>query len=109
MFITLNKKGQSILEYTIILTVVVAAILMMQVYVKRAVQGKARDSADEIGEQYSVGYSTSNIITNSDVITNQSIIEGGSGMVEMATITNQSQNSDVSETTPNYSQESWPQ
>ena len=108
MFITLNKKGQSTLEYTIIVTVVVAAILMMQVYVKRAVQGKARDSADEIGSQYSVGYTTAYTTTNSDVVSNQSI-QGGAGLSTMSTTTNQSQNTSLVENTPQFNQESWPQ
>jgi len=39
-------------EFTILVTVVLAALLTISVYFKRAVQGRWRSSADEIGEQY---------------------------------------------------------
>lgn len=45
-------KAQSILEYAVIIAVVVAALLAMQIYVKRSFQGRFRQAADSIGEQY---------------------------------------------------------
>jgi uncharacterized protein (UPF0333 family) len=54
MFIHKNK-GQSILEYAILLGVVIAALLIMQVFVKRGYQGGLKDSADKMGEQFSAG------------------------------------------------------
>lgn len=50
-----DKKGQSILEYALLLGVVIAAILIMQVFVKRGFQGGIKDSADKMGEQFSAG------------------------------------------------------
>lgn len=47
-----SKKGQGILEYAMILAIVVAVIVAIQIYVKRAVQGKFKQSADQIGEQF---------------------------------------------------------
>ena len=41
-----STKGQSMAEYAIVLTVVITAIVAMQVYVKRGLQGKARDASD---------------------------------------------------------------
>ena len=38
MFIRLNKKAQSTLEYTIIVMVAIAALIAMSVYVRRAIQ-----------------------------------------------------------------------
>jgi hypothetical protein len=52
-------KGQSTLEYAMIIAVVVGALLLMQNYMKRGVQGKLRESTDEIGAQYSAGNITS--------------------------------------------------
>lgn len=47
-----RRKGQSILEYAMIIAVVVAALLAIQIYMKRGVQGKLRSSADDIGGQF---------------------------------------------------------
>lgn len=48
-------KGQSTLEYAMIIAVVVGALILMQQYMKRGVQGKLRESVDNIGGQYSAG------------------------------------------------------
>jgi Flp pilus assembly pilin Flp len=58
-----NHKGQSTLEYALIIAVVVAGLLAMQIYMKRGVQGKLRESIDEIGEQYSAGNVTAKYTT----------------------------------------------
>lgn len=50
-----KRKGQSTLEYALIIAVVVGALLAMNVYMKRGVQGKLRESVDSVGEQYSAG------------------------------------------------------
>ena len=56
MFKFLRKmKGQSTLEYAVLIIIIIGALLSIQVYVKRAVQGRMRSSADDIGEQYSDG------------------------------------------------------
>lgn len=47
------RKAQSILEYTMVIACLAAALIAMQIYIKRSIQGKLRDAADEIGEQYS--------------------------------------------------------
>lgn len=49
------RKGQSTLEYAVIMAVVVAALVSMQVFMKRGVQGKLKDSADRIGDHYAAG------------------------------------------------------
>lgn len=43
------KKGQSILEYGILLGVIIAAILIMQVFVKRHFSGGIKESAERMG------------------------------------------------------------
>ncbi len=48
-------KGQSTLEYAMIIAVVVGAILAMQIYLRRGVQGRLRESIDSVGGQYSAG------------------------------------------------------
>ncbi len=46
------KKSQSLLEYSILLMIIIAAFLTMQVYIKRGFQGRWKQSVDDLGEQY---------------------------------------------------------
>ncbi len=58
MFKYLNKKrqkGQSTLEYAILIIIIIGALLSIQVYIKRGVQGRLKSAADDIGTQFSVG------------------------------------------------------
>jgi hypothetical protein len=54
----LKKQAQSTLEYAILIFVIVAALITMQIYIKRGMMGRLRSSTDEIGEQYSAGHTT---------------------------------------------------
>ncbi len=60
MFRKLTSKGQSTLEYAVLIVVIIAALIAMQVYLKRGVQGRMRESSDQIGDQFSPGYTQSN-------------------------------------------------
>ncbi len=60
-----RTKGQSTLEYVILIGFVVAALIAMGVYMKRGVSGKLRDSTDQIGEQYDPRLTTSNYTVKS--------------------------------------------
>jgi hypothetical protein len=56
-----NRKAASIFEYAVFTVVLVAALLAMQAYISRALQGKHRQSADSIGEQYDALNTSSDI------------------------------------------------
>ncbi len=58
MFAKKKKSAQSILEYAVLLGVVITAITVMQVVVRRGFQGSLRDSADKMGDAYSVSGTT---------------------------------------------------
>jgi|SRR3989338_3106810 len=47
-----HKRGQSTLEYALLVAAVVAGLVMMQIYLKRGVGGKLKGAADDIGEQF---------------------------------------------------------
>ena len=47
-----NRRGQSTVEYAVIIAVVIAALLAIQLYMKRGLMGKLRESTDQIGEQF---------------------------------------------------------
>ena len=58
MFKFLNKKktkGQSTLEYAVLIIIVIGALLSIQIYIKRGVQGRLKSATDDIGDQYSPG------------------------------------------------------
>ena len=69
-----RNTGQSILEYAILLAVVIAALLIMQMFVKRSYQGSLKESADKMGEQFSAGGTT--IKQDRVMTTDQNIVEG---------------------------------
>ena len=47
-----NKKAQSTLEYAVLVIIVIGALLSIQVYIKRGVQGRLRSATDDIGDQF---------------------------------------------------------
>lgn len=56
MFKYLKKmKGQSTMEYAILIIIIIGALISIQVYIKRGVQGRLKSAADDIGDQYSPG------------------------------------------------------
>ena len=57
------RKSQSVLEYAVIIACVTGALLSMQIYIKRGIQGRLRQAADDIGEQYAPVNIDSNITT----------------------------------------------
>lgn len=72
-----KTKGQSTLEIVMLLGFVVAALVAMNVYMKRGIQGKLKESTDQIGEQYSAGYTTSTYVTKSDYQQTENMAPGG--------------------------------
>jgi hypothetical protein len=50
-----QRRGQSTLEYAVLIVVIIGALLTLQVYIKRGVQGRLKSAADDIGDQYSDG------------------------------------------------------
>ena len=56
-----RQRGQSTVEYAIVITVIIAALLAMQIYIKRGAMGKLKDATDQIGEQFSPMLATQNM------------------------------------------------
>jgi len=50
-----QKRGQSTLEYAVLIVVIIGALLTIQVYMKRGIQGRLMGASDDIGDQYSPG------------------------------------------------------
>ena len=69
MFKYLNKrknKGQSTLEYAVLIIIIIGALLSIQVYIKRGIQGRLKSATDDIGDQFSPG----NTYVNKHTVTN---------------------------------------
>ena len=80
---TKKKKGQSTLEYAVLIVVVLAALIVGQSYVKRAQQGSLMDSADRLGEQGEPGGSN---ITRTSVSHSRTQDNFGSGKHSLVTL-----------------------
>lgn len=58
-----SVKGQSALEFTILLIIVMGVFIAMQFYVKRGIQGKWKSTLDDFGEQYDPRLTNANVVT----------------------------------------------
>jgi hypothetical protein len=54
------------MEYAILFCVVLSALMIMQVYVKRAYQGRLKQEADSLGPQYAPRHTASLIVTETN-------------------------------------------
>ena len=74
---TKKTKGQSITEYTVFITVVVMALLAMQVYFKRGIQGKIKDMVGYLGsESYNPNSTYADYYSNRSAVTETSYESG---------------------------------
>ena len=71
-----KRKAQSTLEYAVLIIIVIGALLSIQTYIKRGVQGRMRQAADDIGDQYSVGNMNMKRVTTFRSRTNETYKKG---------------------------------
>ena len=79
------RRGQSTIEYILVIGVLAVSLVVMGVYIKRGFQGNIRGLADQTGEQYSPGHMTININENMTLNSNESsnsLTSDGSLMVQ---------------------------
>ena len=88
----LNKKGQHTAEYALLIALVVAAIIAMQTYAQRSLQGRIRDAGKyltaqtgEIGstDQYEPYYLDNDYTTSRDSTENVRLNNGIAGKDEL--------------------------
>lgn len=74
-----KNKAASIIEYSVFIAVFVAAIAAMQIYVKRAMQGRIRGVAQNIGggDLFSPAYSRYRQVTSSSSVTEETTTPEG--------------------------------
>ena len=71
-----RHSGQSTLEYAILIVIVIGALISIQVYIKRGIQGRLRSATDDIGDQYDPGNTRVNIRTVTQVTTRETFESG---------------------------------
>jgi len=101
----IKRRGQSTLEYAILVVVVIMALIGIQAYLKRGISGRMRESTDQIGEQFSPDFTTYNITTKSYARVNETQQDG----VQTTTYQDQWTSRSGNETMGNFSEEFWVQ
>ena len=78
----LKRRGQSTLEYAVLIGIVAGGLIVMQIYLKRAKMGGLRQAADDIGTQFNPNAYTMNVITTTNGGRTQTgAPDGSSGVV----------------------------
>lgn len=72
-----RKRAQSTLEYAVLVIVIIGALLSIQTYIKRGVQGRLKSASDDIGDQFSVG--NTNVIKTTSTVSTTMDTFGGAG------------------------------
>lgn len=98
-----HKKAQSTLEYAILIVVVIMALIAGQAILKRGIQGRLKQSADDIGQQYSAEFTESNYTTT----THAEINEEQNAWTTTTTYDNQWTQRIGNETMGNFQEEFW--
>ncbi len=112
MIAYLNRhRGQSTLEYAVLIIIIIAALLSIQVYIKRGVQGRLKSSTDEIGDQFSPGNTNVLMAEKSHTKEHQAFGEsaGGQGIQKSTLSENETTNSVTHSVIVNNDQEFWGQ
>ena len=68
-----NRKGQTILEYTVIFIIILGVMIAMKDYIKRGIQGRWKSATDDFGEQYDPQSVNSNIVYATQVNSNSAV------------------------------------
>lgn len=103
----LKKYGQSTLEYAVLIAIITAALVAMRMYMVRGMEGRLRDSSDEIGSQYSAGNTTYKyVITTTATDTHEEFGVEGAGISNYSVVTpmtvNRSTTGGADETNPRF-------
>ena len=76
-----RKKGQSTLEYAVLIVIVIGALLSLQVYIKRGIGGRLKSASDDIGDQFSIGNMNMVHKTHTSSTTHETFLHGATNSV----------------------------
>ncbi len=102
-----GRKGQSTLEYAVLIIIIIAALIAIQTYIKRGVQGRLKSASDDIGDQFSPG--NTNVIWAEKTKTNelQSFGIQGQGVQSTKLLSNEETNTIMKSSVAKSDQEYW--
>jgi Flp pilus assembly pilin Flp len=105
----INRRGQTILEYTVIFIIILGVMVAMKDYVKRGIQGRWKSATDDFGDQYDPQAVNANIVyatqVNSDsIVTVQNGTNNSSGTTVQGLWTDRSDTSNAVETKTGFTQ-----
>ena len=92
------------MEYAILIIIIIGALISIQVYIKRGVQGRLKSAADDIGEQFSPGNTNATIRTASVSNTRETF---NAGITKSVVLTPETTNIVTSQNIINVDQEYW--
>lgn len=98
-------KGQSTLEYAILIVIIIGALLSIQIYIKRGIQGRLRSATDDISsDQFSPGNTNYTRTTRTRSETTQSFKDG---VTESKLVSPETTDIQVNQEIINVDQEYW--
>jgi hypothetical protein len=81
-----NRRGQTILEYTVVMIIILGVLIAMKDYIKRGFQGRWKSATDGFGDQYdptavnsNVTYATAGNSTSTVTVSNGTDAAGDMG------------------------------
>ena len=69
-----SRKGQTSVEYAVVLIIVIGSLLAIQNYMKRGLQGRWKDTVDGLGDQYDPKTAITDVRHTLDSTTNTTIV-----------------------------------
>ena len=102
-----KRKGQSTLEYAILIIIIIGALLSIQMYIRRGVQGRLRSASDDIGDQFSPGNTNYVQTISSSSKTLDEFGVDGAGITRSELVEEESTNIEMSQNILNVELEYW--
>lgn len=105
------RKAQSTLEYALLIGVVVGALLAMQTYLKRSIQGRMQIIGDQMGDQYTPSgtYRQENMMVSNDMIVETTSSDDVAGPITQTEITGGFQQMNSERAVQAMDQDEWEQ
>ena len=102
-----RKRGQSTLEYAVLIIIIIAALLTLQNYIKRGIGGRLKSSTDDIGDQFSAGNTNVIVAEKTSSREEQSFGLTGQGVQNTVALNNTITNRVMKSSIINTDQEFW--
>lgn len=93
-----RRRAQSTLELMLLVIILAAALVGMSIYLKRAIQGKLKAAADDIGEQYSPAYTSFMNTTSIDANTVTNVTVENPGALDARSLATTTVNETITRT-----------